>query len=63
MFVAFLTLLPDVMRARTRYLATVMPLASIAVSLTLGVWLMRAEQCGCHGADRLRRGTGVLAAF
>lgn len=44
MFVAFLTLLPDMIAPRWHYLtATVMPLASIAVSLSLGVALTRAK--------------------
>lgn len=43
MFVAFLTLLPDLIAPDWRYLtATVMPLASIAVSLVIGVPLTRA---------------------
>ncbi len=44
MFVAFLTLLPDLIAPEWRYLtATVMPLASIAVSLVVGVPLARAK--------------------
>lgn len=44
MFVAFLTLLPDLIAPEWRYLtATVMPLASIAVSLTFGVQMTRAK--------------------
>lgn len=44
MFVAFLTLLPDLIAPEWRYLtATVMPLASIAVSLVLGVQLTRVK--------------------
>ncbi|HQU69919.1 MAG TPA: MFS transporter [Albidovulum sp.] len=44
MFVAFLTLLPGLIAPEWSYLtATVMPLASIAVSLSLGVPLTRAK--------------------
>ncbi len=44
MFVAFLTLLPDLIAPEWRYLtATVMPLASIAASLLIGVPLTRAK--------------------
>lgn len=44
MFVAFLTLLPGLIAPQWGYLtATVMPLASIAVSLTLGVRLTRRK--------------------
>ena len=41
LYVALLTLLPPLMGAFRAAAATAMPLVSIAVSLTLGVWLLR----------------------
>ncbi len=40
-YVAILTLLPPMMGADQAFAASAMPLVSIAVSLTLGVWLLR----------------------
>ncbi len=40
-YIALLTLLPPLMGAQRTFAAAAMPLVSIAVSLTLGVWLLR----------------------
>ena len=70
LYVAILTLLPPETPATHRALiAAGMPLVSIAVSLTLGVWLLgrmsavRLVQAGYRGGDpRLRDPVGVLGA-
>ena len=60
MFVAFLTLLPDVIAAEWRYLtATVMPLASIVVSLAVGVPLTR--RLGAVETVQIGLAAGALA--
>ena len=60
MFVAFLTLLPDVIAPEWRYLtATVMPLASIVVSLAVGVPLTR--RLGAVETVQIGLAAGALA--
>ena len=60
MFVAFLTLLPDMIAPEWRYLtATVMPLASIVVSLSVGVPLTR--RLGAVETVRIGLAAGALA--
>lgn len=64
MFVAFLTLLPELIAPEWRHLtATVMPLASIAVSLTLGVPLTRAKGAVATVQVGLAAGALAIATF
>ncbi len=64
MFVAFLTLLPDVIAPQWRYLtATVMPLASIVVSLLIGVPLTQAKGAVATVQIGLAAGAVSLVVF
>jgi predicted MFS family arabinose efflux permease len=63
-FVAFLTLLPDLIAPEWRYLtATVMPLVSIAVSLVIGVPLARARGAVATVQIGFAAGIVAIAAF
>ncbi len=64
MFVAFLTLLPDLVAPEWRYLtATVMPLISIAISLVFGVPLTRAKGAVLTVQVGLAAGALAIVAF
>jgi MFS transporter, DHA1 family, inner membrane transport protein len=64
MFVAFLTLLPDLIAPEWRYLtATVMPLISIVISLAFGVPLTRAKGAVLTVQVGLAAGALAIAAF